>query len=724
MNFLAHYKKFVSKAPLLLLSETIIYLFLSPLILTSAPIHNLIFFSILTLFNILFIRLLFNIKKLKKRRNLIYCLLYFFAAFLVLYTVNYNIGGMSFLDWILSGAGFDFMYMPFIMVVSVVSIIFVSTTIFYFSEIYFRGIILIFLMYIPLCYNYVLVKELTLFEIFCLCVSLCFIIMQGLRYNISTLSIKKSSAFYRLGAFIAIFSALVTLIMPKDIKTPYSQVLDNIMAYNPFESKGINQLGSLNDFSGASNYRNINSSRLLYTVEASENLYLKKTSFINYDYKQWVIPIDSSAKTLNIKQYVHNTNIAEFYNFLRDIYPDKKEIFDKYNIKYEDIPKTSIQKRTAKIKAEKFRANFAISPLKNIETNVNGSSLAQNLLGASYLPYIDNNMEYTVSYYSDDLKFQPEVMDFSNKFNLDRYENFISEITEDKHKAYPAVYDHIFEMAQSELYRKNMTYESPKIKALAEEITKGLTGDYDKAVALENYFRNNDYVYSLDYVPEDDSIEYFIFNSKTGSCGQYATAMTLMAESIGLSARYTEGFVTTPVLDEKNKYTITGNDAHAYVEVFIPGYGFSVFDPTVSSNSEDSTAANNNTGLAKLGLVIKNYVSIATILGVIALILLYLIIHFLKPRIKDLLFIKRLKKADKKASLTYKYIRELLMKKNKAELLALTPKETACFVKEKYNIDIEPLISDFEAEQYANKESSIKDTATVKDLINKIRKIK
>ncbi len=130
-------------------------------------------------------------------------------------------------------------------------------------------------------------------------------------------------------------------------------------------------------------------------------------------------------------------------------------------------------------------------------------------------------------------------------------------------------------------YGERYAYVDDRVTQLAYSITEGMNGDYAKAKALENYFEANGYIYDLEFVPEDESIEAFIFDNKTGTCSNYATAMTLMARSIGLPARYVEGYAAFEKTDE-DTFLIRGSYAHAWTEVYIAGAGWVTFDPTVS----------------------------------------------------------------------------------------------------------------------------------------------
>ena len=120
---------------------------------------------------------------------------------------------------------------------------------------------------------------------------------------------------------------------------------------------------------------------------------------------------------------------------------------------------------------------------------------------------------------------------------------------------------------------------SDEIKQLAQEITAGLESDYDKVLALEKWFGEAGFLYDLDYVPARSDADYFLFKGKRGICSDYATALTLMVRSLGIPARYTEGFVLSPESrQEDGRYYVTADKAHAYTQVFIAGSGWVNFD--------------------------------------------------------------------------------------------------------------------------------------------------
>jgi transglutaminase-like putative cysteine protease len=121
----------------------------------------------------------------------------------------------------------------------------------------------------------------------------------------------------------------------------------------------------------------------------------------------------------------------------------------------------------------------------------------------------------------------------------------------------------------------------PRIPALAQQITANLSSPFDKASAIALYLRTH-YGYTLDLsgTPPADPLAYFLFTRRAGHCEYFASAMTVMVRSLGIPARYINGFLPGDYNDVGNDYVIRASDAHSWVEVYFPGYGWITFDPT------------------------------------------------------------------------------------------------------------------------------------------------
>ncbi len=122
---------------------------------------------------------------------------------------------------------------------------------------------------------------------------------------------------------------------------------------------------------------------------------------------------------------------------------------------------------------------------------------------------------------------------------------------------------------------------NPEIRRLTLEITRDADSPYDKVNAIKD-FLETDYTYSLNpgEVSADDPLSHFLFVSRTGHCEYFATAMALMTRILGVPARLAKGFQKGEWNSAGEFFDVRQRDAHAWVEVFFPGYGWLSFDPS------------------------------------------------------------------------------------------------------------------------------------------------
>ncbi len=120
-----------------------------------------------------------------------------------------------------------------------------------------------------------------------------------------------------------------------------------------------------------------------------------------------------------------------------------------------------------------------------------------------------------------------------------------------------------------------------RVKELALELTREYDNVYDKAVALEKYLRQIPYNEDIEGPPRDrDGVDYFLFDSREGYCDYYASAMAVMARAVGIPARIAVGYAGGESDEELNGYLVRRSNAHAWVEIYFPDYGWIEFEPT------------------------------------------------------------------------------------------------------------------------------------------------
>jgi transglutaminase-like putative cysteine protease len=114
----------------------------------------------------------------------------------------------------------------------------------------------------------------------------------------------------------------------------------------------------------------------------------------------------------------------------------------------------------------------------------------------------------------------------------------------------------------------------------AQRVTAAGATAYDKALALQNYFRTG-FTYSLQVRPghDDNALQRFLFRDKKGYCEQFAGAYAAMARAVGLPSRVAVGF-TPGEVDNDGLFHVRGLNAHAWPEVYFERYGWVAFEPT------------------------------------------------------------------------------------------------------------------------------------------------
>lgn len=117
------------------------------------------------------------------------------------------------------------------------------------------------------------------------------------------------------------------------------------------------------------------------------------------------------------------------------------------------------------------------------------------------------------------------------------------------------------------------------------------TSEYTKALALQNWLRNN-FTYNLhaDYSKTNGSVIEAFLHQRQGWCEQFAGTYGVMARSLGLPTRLAVGF--TPGQADPNHpgtFDVFGRQAHAWPEVWFPGQGWVAFEPTPGRGAPGAT---------------------------------------------------------------------------------------------------------------------------------------
>jgi transglutaminase-like putative cysteine protease len=119
-----------------------------------------------------------------------------------------------------------------------------------------------------------------------------------------------------------------------------------------------------------------------------------------------------------------------------------------------------------------------------------------------------------------------------------------------------------------------------RIVVLADSLTAGMTTRYDKAMAVQRWLRSFRYTLELPPTAREATLEHFLFQRRAGHCEYFSTAMVVLLRAVGVEARNVNGFLGGEWNQFGNYLAVTQNQAHSWVEVWFPGYGWVTFDPT------------------------------------------------------------------------------------------------------------------------------------------------
>jgi len=131
----------------------------------------------------------------------------------------------------------------------------------------------------------------------------------------------------------------------------------------------------------------------------------------------------------------------------------------------------------------------------------------------------------------------------------------------------------------------------PIIGELAREVTADADTDYDRLIALQDWFRG-EFAYSLDAPVEEDfdgtgadAVATFL-EKRTGYCIHFAGAFALMADTLGMPVRIVVGYLPGTGTDQRRDdsivYSVTSDQLHSWPEVHFEGIGWVPFEPTAT----------------------------------------------------------------------------------------------------------------------------------------------
>ena len=205
--------------------------------------------------------------------------------------------------------------------------------------------------------------------------------------------------------------------------------------------------------------------------------------------------------------------------------------------------------------------------------------------------------QYDISYFDLDLG-NPQVQEMIRKQNGFSYNSskevpYLQQTI--KSNAFPVIdeLDDIegFLSKRADYIMANYLSLPESLPSRVEELTIAITRDYkteyEKLRAIEGYLNNYAYTLSPKEVRKGaDLVDSFLFDYQEGYCTYFASAMAVMARTIGIPTRFVQGFLVPVEINQYKTFDARNSNAHAWIEAYLEGVGWIAFEPTPAYNGE------------------------------------------------------------------------------------------------------------------------------------------
>ncbi len=134
-----------------------------------------------------------------------------------------------------------------------------------------------------------------------------------------------------------------------------------------------------------------------------------------------------------------------------------------------------------------------------------------------------------------------------------------------------------------------------RVHELGTDLTTDAETSYDAAVAIESYLRTSKaYSTNVSHAAGENPVDQYLFEMDAGYCQYSAASMAVLLRTQGIPARYVTGYTPGKRIATEgttDRYRVTNQEAHAWTEVYFPGYGWQRFDPTPPDRLNEEAVA-------------------------------------------------------------------------------------------------------------------------------------
>ncbi|MDD4797820.1 MAG: transglutaminase domain-containing protein, partial [Eubacteriales bacterium] len=239
------------------------------------------------------------------------------------------------------------------------------------------------------------------------------------------------------------------------------------------------------------------------------------------------------------------------------------------------------------LEARRLLAQDAQLTIQHLRTNTStlfGAGRVRNVtsrVGDGLLPYFDKNGEMFSRYYVSK-NYAYDVDTQLILCNDATFDTLMHRLT-----AQNGVPDSATQ-AEMDAYYLALPDSLPQwVVQKTQEVTAGAASPYAKAAAIRDYLQALQYTLTPAQVPDDEDFVAYFLQTGEGYCTYFASAMAVMARCAGIPSRYVEGFLV-PNHSDSAPCLISGEQAHAWAELYFTGIGWVPMDATPSQGLADT----------------------------------------------------------------------------------------------------------------------------------------
>lgn len=589
-----------------------------------------------------------------------------------LYTVLQLIGSggnlLTYTYWFVSGGDEIESSFAYLMTLILIFTVFFAMVVFYFNRVLYRTSFLMLVSLIPFVIYVKVMLDINMVQVVFITVLnvAAFLVHNRTGRDRGKRIVGYQSSLVSFGLYAVLF-VLIGLAVP-EVETRYYYMFENAFLGGNVSERVPEEYSRMSEHSGNADGFNVMNNRKLYVitwVDGGTDLYMNRQAFDWYDFeKDYWYPSENETATRSPEAWEeawNRKNLELLVEALVCAQEYEPRVLAKYGLEQvlERLPELESPKRVLHVEAMNFQSVAYITPQDTIKVEVqrnDGSAMENTCITPQGIFYrsgnfLNKDIEYTVEYYDEAAARNAWIAAGGANFDAESaykmladIENILSKNGEQEYAE--TVYQYALEAWRAMQYQQDCAENTElipeSVKELALSITKDCTYAWEKARALQNYFRENNFVYDLEYDPPDDSVEYFLFEGKTGTCSDYASAYVLLARAAGLTVRYMEGFV--PDAEYNGDYVARTNNGHAYPAVYIPNVGYVVYEATMPAGY----SYGNPYGSGMMTYILTVLFRVVYVFAVVSVVIILLLFgnRIVAPSVREKYFLSKVKRAS------------------------------------------------------------------------------